>query len=199
MTLIPNQLNLTTKQLEEQMSKNKHHGKKWKSQFDEAAAVGYDEDEKQLLITGKLKERIDTQYALRKQFLQTKYLFREVEELQKQFNDYEMMRELETTRDVIVRWYGIPMPKAILEMEFYAKEHNFKLSLTQQNLFKDRLRNVGFSKEQIDAVMEEGTIISDLKLIESMEKEYEAKKTEKAKDLADATTPEAIAEFDKEK
>jgi len=71
------------------------------------------------------------------------------------------------------KWYGIPMPLSILVKEFEIIQHRFKENLMKLTDMSIKLQHLGFDKTQINDVKMKGTIISNIKKLNKMEKDYE--------------------------
>ena len=71
------------------------------------------------------------------------------------------------------KWYGIQMPLSILVKEFEIIQHRFKENLMKLTDMSIKLQHLGFDKTQINDVKMKGTIISNIKKLNKMEKDYE--------------------------
>lgn len=77
-------------------------------------------------------------------------------------------------------WYGLPMPITILAREFDIIYHRFKQNLMKVTSMSTQLTHLGFSLEQVKELKKNGKVISKLKELEKMEKEYEDKRLDRA-------------------
>lgn len=85
------------------------------------------------------------------------------------------------------RWFGIPMPLNILVAEINLQQHRFKTDTGKLTYMSTELTKLGFSKDQITAVQRKGKYISDIKILDKMEKEYNDKRLQDCEDVIDGT------------
>lgn len=78
-------------------------------------------------------------------------------------------------------WFGLPMPKPVLYNEIQIQLHDFHDLKGKVMYMSKELVKLGFSKQEIKNVREQGRFITDLKLLEKMEKEYQDKMVEQDK------------------
>ena len=101
--------------------------------------------------TGFLRDLLATQKDLRANYLNCMLGSSELDEMKKQLSG-----------KITLQWYGVPMPKPVLEATFNAKLHNYKISLTDLNSKKARLKNMGLPDDKITCVEREGKLYKEL-------------------------------------
>jgi len=141
-------------------------------------------EEERKLINQKLKERINQQEELRRLNLALLYRHVEIQELEKIYEIYDEPR-VKTIKENIngtpvtrsgfnkdfvekPKWYGIDMPKKLLEMEIKVKWQELLKGMRTFNYQKSQLMNVGFTEEHIKKVLN-GKFIKDTNKLKKME------------------------------
>lgn len=178
----PNRIHKTNSDISDELKEvNRKGNVKSINQMDAETPGGFVESSKeevQLEIDSKLQERIILQNKLRKQELTQTYCYTEIAELEKIFKDYDLK-----IKDELPEWYGIHMPKDVLAMEINCKIHDWKDMMSNRSYLIQGLENIGFKKKHIEDILVTGKILSDKKLMQKLEKDFETKKLkEKPKD-----------------
>jgi len=130
------------------------------------------EEEEKNIIEGKYKERIFMQEQLRSAEIGQQYVWAEADTLENIHKKYDTIKDKP-------KWYGIDMPKKVLVCEFNTKVQIWKQAMTKRNRYYDALKNVGFTKTELEPLLIDGKMISDNKILKKLEEDHNKKQLKK--------------------